>query len=146
MTFFENLFLSLAERIERYEHQDFLESITGVCALVSASNGTVGPQERARFKEVIKLLSRLKCYEADDIMAQFNLDLKQIKTNAAEAEKQVLAKIKSTITSKSDKELILKICWAMSRADGNVDRKEEVMIETIAKELGLKQRDIFNSY
>ncbi|NVK19744.1 MAG: TerB family tellurite resistance protein [Methylocystaceae bacterium] len=146
MAFIENLFLSLAEHIERYEHQDFLESVTGVCALVSSSNGNVGPQERARFKEVVRLLSRLKCYEADDVLDQFNQDLKNIKNNAADAEKAVLQKVKGTIKSKSDKELILKICWAMSRADGNVDRKEEVMIETIAKELGLNQRDIFNSY
>lgn len=146
MSFFENIFVSLAEMIERYEHQDFLESVCGACALVATANARVELAQRVRFDQVIKLLSRLHCFETHQVTERFDEDIAALKTDRAATQKAILRKVKDTIKSKADKELILKVCWAMSRADGEVDRKEQEMVELIAKELGLNLRETFESY
>ncbi|WP_417796388.1 tellurite resistance TerB family protein [Terasakiella pusilla] len=146
MSFFENIFVSLAEMIERYEYQDFLESVTGVCALVATANSRVELAQRVRFDQVIKLLSRLHCFEKDQVTDRFDKDIAALKKDRAVTQKAILRKVKETIESKEDKELILKVCWAMGRADGEIDRKEQEMVEVIAKELGLNLRETFESY
>ncbi len=146
MPLFEGLIASFHKAIEKHDNRHFLEAVMATCAIVASSDGAINFSERGRLDQIINFVDRLKIYDPHEAVDLFNEYVDRLKSKSKIEKKALLDMIKTTIRSTSDKKLVLKICWNICKADGDIKRAESDAIEEIAINMGLSIEDVFRNY
>lgn len=143
MPIFADLRKKIAEAKERHDNRAFMEGVMAACAIVADADGTVTFSERMSLDNVLDGVDRLKIYDPREAVDLFNtyLDALQDADNKI-AKKKLLWQIEETFTTKTDRAVLLKICWAISHADGKTGKSDYEAIEEIAEAVHVSFRDV----
>ena len=136
-TLLERLKETLNAHSERLRNRPFLEATMASAALVACADGDVSLSERIRVDQVMERLDQLKIYDPHLGVTLFN---EVVDAYAADPEKgRVLAfgRIDKIAKDPEAAQLMIRICCAISEADGEFSLSEKRMINAICGTLGI---------
>jgi len=146
MPIFKELLSDIHKALVKHDNRKFLEATMAACAIVANADGVISFSERGCFDQIINLVARLKIYDPHEAVDLFNEYVERLNNDEQLEKKALLKKIRDIISHKEDQELLLKICWRISRADGEIKRSEREAVEDIATNLGLNFKDIYRNF
>ena len=136
--FFPNLRQLLHEQVERHRHKGFLEAAMAACALVAAADGRVSLSERSQVDGILESLEDLKLFDPHEGVAVFNQYLEQLQADPDTGRQQVLEAVGEQIRDDpAHGPLLMRLCQAISKADGEPSPSKEAAIAGLCADLGL---------
>lgn len=125
------------ERLERQQNRPFLEGVMAACAMVATTDGKVSFAENVRVDQILQTLDRLKMFDPHEGVDIFRTFSDSILENPAAGHAQALEAI-AKITSKSeDGALLLRVCVAVSEADGEASLADQIEIVSMCSRFGI---------
>ena len=146
MPIFKDLISEIHKALVKHDNRKFLEATMAACAIVANADGVVSFSERGCFDQIINLVDRLRIYGPHEAVDLFNEYVERLNDHEKLEKTALLVKIKKVISQKKDQELLLKICWMISKADGEIKRPERDAIEEIAENFGLNFKDVYRNF
>lgn len=137
MALFRSLLDGLHGELERHRNRRFMEATMAACALISAADGEVSFSERSRVDEVLEGLKRLRFFDVHEEIALMNDHLAAIAENPEKGTAECLRRIAQAKDDPGAARTIVKVCMAVSGADGTVDSSERAAIDRVCGVLGL---------
>ncbi|NQV82974.1 MAG: TerB family tellurite resistance protein [Rhodospirillales bacterium] len=137
---------TLRHAYKKYDNRSFLESVIAASAMVAFADGNVSFPERVKFDQVLEIIERLKIYDPHEAVELFDGYVAELRRDNATGSRDLLKIIGDGLGTKQDKILVLKICWAISRADGKIPHKERDVINLIANYLNVGTRELYSSF
>lgn len=134
---FDALRKSVEEMLERHRQQPFLEACMGACALVAMADGEVSLSEQSRIDDVLEAIDRLALFEVHEAVDLFNSYVEGIREDPVKGRKAALDAVGPMANDAESAELLVKICLAVSRADGDYAPNERDQIVGVCARLGL---------
>ncbi len=143
---------SLLERLKdniraqaaRHRNRGFLEATMAAAALVSQADGVVSLSERVRVDQILERLDQLKIYDPHLGVDLFNEVVDALSDSPAEGREMALARIKPMARDPEAAHLMVRVCCAVSEADGDFSPAEKRTIEAICGALGISYEDCLN--
>jgi tellurite resistance protein TerB len=127
------------------ENSDALEALAAAAALAAAGDGDIGSSERARGLSLIKKHKKMAAiYKEHDIEKVVDTMFKQAED--AQGRNQLARELKDVVQSGANKE-ICEDCYLIAKevcsdpVTGELDPKEQVQLDKIAKLLGVNPDD-----
>jgi tellurite resistance protein len=131
----QELIDGIRQQVARHQNREFLDGVMAACALVAGADGTVTFSERSRMDQVVGNLERLRVFDVHEATAAFNAHIEAMEESPVPG---VAAAMQAVTTLADDPEaadLLVRICVAMSQADGRLDPAERRQIEAICTAL-----------
>lgn len=122
---------------ERLRHRPFLEATMAASALVATADGEVSFSERVRMDELLESLELLKVYDVHTAVDLFNDHVASLEENRDKGRAEVFAAVEKIAGEPEEGLLLLRVCRAISEADGEYAESERRAIEELAKVLNL---------
>ncbi len=123
--------------MERQRNRPFLEGVMAACAMVATADGEVSFAERVRVDQIMEALSALKVFdphEGVDLFNKFTDAILEHPADGHEAAFQIMEKIARQPDCGA---LMLRICCAVSEADGQKNVADQIEIVTLCTRLGI---------
>jgi tellurite resistance protein TerB len=133
----QDLIDGIRQQIARYENREFLDGAMAACALVATADGTVSFSERSRMDQVVANLERLQVFDVHEATDAFNGHVEAIEDAPVPGVAQAMQAVTALADEPEAARLLVRICVAMSQADGRLDPSERQCIERICAELGV---------
>lgn len=123
--------------LERQQNRPFLEGVMAACAMVATTDGKVSFAENVRVDQILQTLDRLKVFDPHEGVDIFRVFCESIlenpETGHAEA-REAIAKITSNA---EDGALLLRVCVAVSEADGEASLADQIEIVSMCSRFGI---------
>ena len=140
---------SLLERLKdgirsqaaRHRNRAFLEATMAAAALVSHADGEVSLSERIRVDQILERLDQLKIYDPHLAVDLFNEVIDALDEAPDQGRETALARIKPMAKDPDAAHLVVRICCAVSEADGEFSPAERRTVEAICSTLGVTYED-----
>jgi tellurite resistance protein len=133
---FDALRQSVEDMLERHRQQPFLEACMGACALVAMADGEVSLSEQSRLDEVLEAIDRLSLFEVHEAVDLFNGYVERIRKTPQKGRKAALDAVGRMADDPEAADLLVRICLAISRADGDYAPSERDQLVTLCTRLG----------
>ena len=137
----ERLKDNIRTQAARHKNRGFLEATMAAAALVSYADGEVSLSERVRVDQILERLDQLKIYDPHLGVDLFNEVVDALTDAPAEGREMALARIKPVAKDPEAAYLMVRICCAISEADGDFSPAEKRTIEAICGALGISFQD-----
>ena len=137
----ERLKDSIRTQAARHRNRSFLEATMAAAALVSYADGEVSLSERVRVDQILERLDQLKIYDPHLGVDLFNEVVDALTNAPADGREMALARIKAVAKDPEASQLMVRICCAISEADGDFSPAEKRTIEAICGALGVSFED-----
>ncbi|MBP5857616.1 tellurite resistance TerB family protein [Marivibrio halodurans] len=138
---FDTLKKSIEEMLERHRQQPFLDACMASCALVAMADGKVSLSEQSRIDDVLEAIDRLSLFDVHEAIDLFNAYVDGIRENPVKGRKAALDTVERMADDAESGELLVRICLAVSQADGDYARSERDQIIGVCSRLGLLLED-----
>lgn len=115
------------------------------CALVAAADGTVSFSERVRLDQMLESLETLQTFDPHEAVNRFNDHIERLGEDPEAARREILEAVARIADDAEEASLVLKLCIALSRADGQFAESERVAARQIAETLGVAVPDYLNA-
>ncbi len=132
---------SLRRERQRVRNRPMLEAIMAASALVAVADGNVSFSERHRIDDVLRNLDLLKIYDVHKAIDLFNDHIEAIRTDAAAGRKKALDRLRGIAGGEEDARLVVRVCLAISHADGDFSHQEKEAIGSICRVLALDAKE-----
>lgn len=132
---------NLKTEVSKYKNRTFLEAVVAGCALVSAADGVISPEEKQKMIGFMKRSDALNVFDISEIIPLFEkyADAFGFDPVIGKGEcLQTIAKLKKDVDASR---LLVRVCCAIGAADGNFDDDEKAIVREICAELGLNPAD-----
>jgi tellurite resistance protein len=129
------------QQLERNRNRPFLRATMAASALVAMADGKVTFSERVRIDQILETLEALKVFDPHEGVNLFNEFADAIRANSKIGRAAAVRAIEPVAGDPETAALILRICLAISEADGEVDLIEQIEIVTLCSRLGLEPKD-----
>ncbi len=129
------------ERIERQRNRPFLEAVMAACAIVATTDGRVTFAEDVRVDQILDRLDRLKAFDPHEGIDLFHDFCDGILADPKVGHDAALAAIRSIASNPADGSLLLRVCIAISEADGKMTLAEQIEIVSICSRFGIDPAD-----
>lgn len=129
------------EHLERQRNRPFLEGVMAACALVATTDGEVSFAEQVRVDQILQTLDQLKMFdphEGVDIFREFTED---ILANPQEGHDRALEAVGKVSEDLESGALLLRVCLAVSEADGAVSLADQIEIVSLCSRYGIDPGD-----
>ena len=136
---------SLGAQAERHRNRPFLEATMAACALVAYADEDVSLSERFQIDQVLERLDRLKIFDPHDGVNFFNEVVEKLKDAPEEASETALRRIAGFAGDPESARMLVRVCHAVSWADGDVSEAERARIDEVCSVLGLVYEDAIAS-
>ncbi len=127
---------------ERHRNLPFLNGAMAACALIAAVDGEITLSQRLKVDQIIEALEALKVFdphEGVDIFNEFSLAILQ---HPQAGRKEALKVVKKVAYEDQEKaELMIRICLAVSEANGSISLVEQIEIVSLCSILNLQPQD-----
>ena len=132
---------SIQGQAARHKNRPFLEATMAASALVAIADGTVSFSERARVDQILEGLDALKIFDPHDAINLFNGVIDALTEAPDKGRRQALARITRIAEDAEASRLMVRICCAISEADGEFSEPERQQIVEICAALGVRFED-----
>lgn len=129
------------ERMERQRNRPFLEGVMAACALVATTDGAVSFAEQVRVDQILQTLDRLKVFDPHEGVDIFRALTEAILDNPEAGHALALEAIAGVAADADDGALLLRICLAVSEADGTLSLADQIEIVSICSRFGIDPAD-----
>jgi len=140
-----NVIASLSDllqgRFERQRNRPFLEGVMAACAMVATTDGDVSFAEQVRVDQILQTLDQLKVFdphEGVDIFREFTEAILEHPREGHEKAIDAVAKASEDLEAGA---LLLRICLAVSEADGDVSLADQIEIVSLCSRFGIDPAD-----
>lgn len=133
----ERLRGSITAQAARHRNRAFLEATMAAAALVAHADGEVSLSERVRVDQILERLDRLTVYDPHLGVELFNQVIDALAEAPAEGLALALDRIKPVARDPEAARLLVRVCCAISEADGEFTPAERRTIEAICGALGV---------
>ena len=131
----ERLKENIHAQTEKHRNRPFLEATMAAAALVACADGTVSLSERVRIDQVLERLDQLKVYDPHLGVDLFNEVADALAGEPGEGRALAFGRIAKIASDPEAVSLMIRICCAISEADGDFSPAERQMIDEICAEL-----------
>lgn len=138
---FANLMQGLQNQAERHRNRPFMEATMAACALVATADGTVSFSERHRIDQILERLDQLRVFDPHEAMNVFDDFIQELQDNPEAGRRAALQRLAKVAEDKDSSRLMVRICCAVSEADGDFSTAERRQIEAVCRALGLTLED-----
>lgn len=125
------------ERLERQRNRPFLEGVMAACALVATTDGGVSLAEQVRVDQVLETLDQLRVFDPHvgvDIFRGFTDAILENPELGHQGAMEAIAKI---ATNPEMGALLVRVCVAVSEADGEITLADQIEIVSICTRFGI---------
>ncbi len=129
------------ERLERQRNRPFLEGVMAACALVATTDGAVSFAEQVRVDQILQTLDQLKVFDPHEGVDIFREFTEAILDNPEQGHDKAIEAIAKVAEVLEDGALLLRICLAVSEADGAVSLADQIEIVSICSRFGINPGD-----
>lgn len=140
MGFIETLLNNYQDHLERQKNRPFLRATMAACALVASADGKISFAERIRLDQILETLDRLRVFDPHEGVDLFNEFTDLILEHSEEGHVLALEAIMEGAPDEETRELLIRICCAVSEADSDADGKkalaDQIEIVTLCNRLG----------
>ena len=111
------------------------------CALVASTDGAVSFAEQVRVDQILETLDRLKVFDPHEGIEIFRDFVDAIVENPKDGHDKALAAVAKICDEPENGALLLRICLAVSEADGPASLVDQIEIVTICSRFGIDPAD-----
>ncbi len=129
------------EGLERQRNRPFLEGIMAACALVATTDGDVSLAEQVRVDQVLQTLDRLRIFDPHVGVDIFREYTDAIMENPELGHESAMEAISKIATDPETGALLVRVCIAVSEADGDISLADQIEIVSICTRLGIDPAD-----
>lgn len=131
----------LQEQMQRHRNRPFLEAMAAASALVALADEELSLSESHRVDEIIRNLEALSVYDIRKAKRRFQDYVDAIRDDAESGRIRALETISQIAEDAEEVELLIRVCVAVSWADGVLHPTERTQIEDICKLLDAEPPD-----
>ncbi len=124
---------SVRHYLDRRHHRPLLEASMAGAALVAMADGVVTFSESNRVDEIVQRVKQLEAFDPHEAMDCFQTFVDALGDDPARGHDEAHAAVASVADDPEAAALLVRICVAISRADGHVDPEETAEIDAICK-------------
>ena len=139
--FLQNLVDNYQTHMERQRNRPFLEGVMAACAMVATVDGDVSFAERVRVDQILGTLERLKIFDPHEGIDIFNDFTDAILANPRDGHEAAFAAMEAVALDAGNGALMLRICCAVSEADGEKTLADQIEIVSLCSRLGIAPVD-----
>lgn len=140
--FLATLIDSYQERLERQRRRPFLRACMAACATIAIADGEVTFPERVRIDQILETLEALKIFDPHDGVNLFNEFVDAIRDNPRAGREAALAAMHEVAHEPESAALLVRVCCAVSEADGEKHLTDQIEIVSLCSQLGIEPRDL----
>lgn len=129
------------EMLDRHRNLPFLKAVMASSALVAVSDGEVTFNERVRVDQILETLDELAVFDPHEGVDLFNDYVEAIKQDSEEGREKCWDVITEAVEDADTAALMLRICLAISSADGEVTLPEQIEVVMLCSRLGVEPKD-----
>lgn len=138
---FESLTGIFLERLERQKNRPFLEGVMAACAIVATTDGEVSLAEQVRVDQVLETLDQLSFFDPHEGVDIFRHHTDAILENPERGHEDALEVIAKIADDPETGALLLRVCIAVSEADGELSLADQIEIVSICSRFGIDPAD-----
>lgn len=143
MTSFLDLLSEIVrEQVDRHRNRPFLNAAMAACALVATANGKVSFCQRMRIDQILETLDRLKGFDPHEGVDLFNDFVEKIINCPKTGHEKAWAALSAVGNEKSVRELLVRVCLAVSESDGKISTSEKNEIISLCGVLGIEPESV----
>ena len=131
----------LTAEVSKFKNKDFMEAVIAGCALMSAVDGSVSPEEKQKMMGYIRQAEELKHFDQGDMMVSFQKVVAGFEFDFAIGKAEALKVIGRIRKSQEQARILVRVVCAIGASDGNFDKDEQALAAEIARDLGLDPKD-----
>jgi len=140
--FLDNLIGRYRSQAKRNRNRPFLRGTMAACSLVATADGQVSFGERVRVDQVLQTLDALRVFDPHEGVDQFNDFTDVILKTPSEGRPHAIEAMRAAATNRETAELLIRICLAVSEANGVVSLADEIEIVTLCSLLGIEPTNL----
>ena len=147
MSLFDNIKKSVTEmgaslnaEIKKFRSKELLNAIVSGSAMIAFADGEVSSEEKQKLLGYIRNSEQLSVFDADTVIEIFNKTTQRFEFDNSIAVGEALQKI-APFKGKPEAHLIVRVCVAIAKADGNFDATEQKAVEQICAALDLDSKN-----
>ena len=129
------------DRFERQRNRPFLEGVMAACALVATTDGEVSFAEHVRVDQILQTLDQLRVFDPHEGVEIFRSFAEAIIENPQEGHDKALEAVAGICGDPESGALLLRICLAVSEADGEVNLADQIEIVSMCSRFGIEPVD-----
>lgn len=129
------------EHLARQRNRPFLEGTMAACALVAMTDGEVSLAEQVRVDQILQTLDELKVFDPHEGVDIFRTFCETLLDNPKQGHAQAMDAIAKVSEDMEAGALLLRICLAVSEADGDVSLADQIEIVSICSRFGIDPAD-----
>ena len=129
------------ERLDRQRNRLFLEGVMAACALVATTDGEVSFAEHVRVDQTLQNLDQLRIFDPHEGVELFRGYAEGIIDNPQEGHEKALEAVAGICGDPENGALMLRICLAVSEADGDVSLADQIEIVSLCSRFGIEPVD-----
>ena len=129
------------EQVERNRNRPFLRAVMAACAVVAASDGVITLAERVRLDQIMETLEALKVFDPHEGVDLFNEFTDAILEHPAQGHERAIRAIEPLTRDADCASLLLRICLAVSEADGEATLTDQIEIVSLCSRFGIDPHD-----
>lgn len=132
---------TLTTEVAKYKNRTFMEAVTNGCALMSAADGDIKPEEKQKMTGFITNSAELKVFDLKDVIKVFNDACGKFEFDFQIGQAEALKAIGKIKGKDGEARLLVRVICAVGASDGDFDVKEKAVGRLICLELGLNPAD-----
>jgi tellurite resistance protein TerB len=125
------------QQVERHHSLPFLKATMSACALVATADGEVSFTERVRVDQIVETLEELKIFDPHDAANLFRDYCDVILKSPKQGHESVLKDLEMAAGNPETAELLIRICLAVTEANGRTSLVDQIEIVTLCSLLEL---------
>lgn len=129
------------DRLERQRNRPFLEGVMAACALVATTDGDVSFAEQVRVDQVLQTLDQLRIFDPHEGVDIFRKHSDAILENPELGHEEALEVIAKIANNPETGALLVRVCVAISEADGELSLADQIEIVSICTRFGIDPAD-----
>lgn len=136
------MFERLKQELARHRQRPFLEAAMAACALIASADDQVSFSERARMDAVLESLAELRIFDPHEAVDLFDKCVDALRSDREAGQTAAFAAIRRGAAAPGAARLLVRICVAMSLADGAFVAHERAMLGLICSAVNLSPEAI----
>ncbi|WP_110969488.1 tellurite resistance TerB family protein [Pseudomonas huaxiensis] len=132
---------TLTTEVGKIKNRSFMEAAANACALISAADGEIKSEEKAKMAGFINNSPELKVFNLNDVIKVFTDACGKFEFDFQIGQAEALKSIGKIKGKDAEARLLVRVACAIGASDGDFDAKEKAACRLICLELGLNPAD-----
>ncbi len=129
------------ESLERQRKRPFLEGVMAACALLATTDGEVSFAEEVRVDQILQTLDQLKVFDPHVGVDLFKDYSEAILADPETGHDAAMAKVADVARDPECGALLIRVCLAISEADGELSLADQIEIVSMCSRFGIDPGD-----